>query len=184
MEMWQVRRDEALAIFTSIDTEVNRIVDELDINDDCKKQLLLDYKEKVTIEEQVSKKRWEKARKNLEDMPNWGKKHVSQVDNRTYHSYAKATSSSIPKDQSTSKQEGWSIVNRNRRRNNQQFPPYVPIATPLFYDYSMPPPPHVYTNSYKYRPNSNFINRPLTRESNSYFHNAKKSHRWKSQEIP
>ena len=178
MEIWQARRDEAEAVYLSIDSDVEKFITDLETEQVSKNQLIAEYTGTVSADEESSRKRWQKGLKHLEDMPNWSKKHISSVDNRTYRQVV-SDSNSNSLNTSFQEHEGWSTVQHNKRRNKPKQPP---VATPYFcYDYSRPPPPLPYTYA-GINYNSNYPNLPnsLTRETQSFFHNSRKTQRWKN----
>lgn len=86
IEIYGIRRDEAKALVDNHDSEMLRLINELEANEGAKTKLFNDHNKRIEAEEEISRKNWQKRKENLENMPTWAEKHISKVDDRFYRS--------------------------------------------------------------------------------------------------
>ena len=165
IEMFLIQRDEAKAKFESVDSDMNKYVSELDIAEEVRKSLESSYKAIIKAEESKSDNKCLKVHKDLEEMPNWGKNHVTNTEERNYRTFAEAAKTNTEKVDTSNNQ--WKTAKGKNKKNFTPVQNTVPVLPMIQYPYhnvSVPPPSIPVHNSFEAlnqsHPSGNFYSQP------------------------
>lgn len=162
LDLLMVRSNEGKASYETLDAEIITIIDAANLTEVQKADVKLEYHKRITAEENVSVKKWEKSKKGIVESPQRAEtRKVIDVGDRRYSTTLKKGLT-----QDVTKEEGtWTLVKPRHRPLKPQIQ-YNSYAQPvlLYPDIHQPPP--------RFTTQMNTTNIPFQVE--------KKPYKWKS----